>query len=225
MIKKIKEFFGHGKNHVLTVIIKGLFWLAPIIAITIIVLWVYGKINALTGNMFELLGFNPQKHFFIWTLIGVMLLSFIAYVIGIFVETKLGDFIQKIYCKIPGYSTIKELINIFNTSKSGEQKVLVVLIHGFSKEDYNIGLMYSTKQSVVKDHYTVTLSMTPIPNGGYMFEVHKDKIFVIKEATFDSNLQYLLSMGVKSMTEIIDVEPKTIEEFMTIEEYLNKKEN
>ncbi len=56
--------------------------------------------------------------------------------------------------------------------------------------------MYSTKESIVKDHYTAVLSMTPIPNGGYMFEVHKDKIWVIQEATFDSNLQYLLSMGV-----------------------------
>lgn len=223
MLDKIKEFLGHGKNHVLTIIIKGLFWLAPIIAITIIVLWVYEKIDALTGSMFELFGFNPQNHPFLWTIIGVLLLSFTAYIIGIFVETRLGNFIQKIYSKIPGYSTIKELINIFNTSKSGEKKVLVVLIRGFANQGYNIGLMYSTKQGVLKDHYTVTLSMTPIPNGGYMFEVHKDEIYVIEEATFDSNLQYLLSMGVKSMREILGVETKDINEFRTLGEYLDKK--
>lgn len=223
MLDKIKEFLGHGKNHVLTIIIKGLFWLAPIIAITIIVLWVYEKIDALTGSMFELFGFNPQNHPFLWTIIGVLLLSFTAYIIGIFVETRLGNFIQKIYSKIPGYSTIKELINIFNTSKSGEKKVLVVLIRGFANQGYNIGLMYSTKQGVLKDHYTVTLSMTPIPNGGYMFEVHKDEIYVIEEATFDSNLQYLLSMGVKSMREILRIEVKEINEFKTLGEYLEKR--
>lgn len=223
MLDKIKKFLGHGKDHIITVIIKGLFWLAPIVAITIIVLWIYSKVNAITGNMFELFGFNPENHPFVWTVIGVILLGFIAYVIGIFVETSLGNFVQRIYAKIPGYSTIKELINIFNTSKSGEKKVLVVLIHGFSKEDYNIGLMYSTKESILKDHYTVTLSMTPIPNGGYMFEVHKNKIHVIKEATFDSNLQYLLSMGVKSMAEILDVEPRNIDEFMKIEDYLKEQ--
>ncbi len=142
-----------------------------------------------------------------------------------FIETGLMNFIPKLYSKIPGYETIKELINIFNTSKSGEQKVLVVLVNGFAKDDYNIGLMYSTKESVVKDHYTVTLSMTPIPNGGYMFETHKDKIWVIEEATFDTNLQYLLSMGVKSMSEILNIQPKPIDEYKTITEYLEEREN
>lgn len=220
MVDKIKEFLGYGKDHIVTVILKGLFWLAPIAAITIIVLWIYEKFNALTGYLFTLVGFEPDNYPVLWTFIGVALLAFLAYVLGIFVETGLVNFIQKLYSKIPGYGTIKELVNIFNTSKSGEKKVLVVLIRGFSKKDYNVGLMYSTKESVVKDHYTVVLSMTPIPNGGYMFEVHKDKIRVIKEATFDSNLQYLLSMGVKSLAEIVKIEPKPIEEFSTLENYL-----
>lgn len=225
MLDNIKKFLSHGKSHILEVIIKGLFWLAPIIAITIIILWIYHKIDAITGYLFEIIGLNPENFPFLWTIVGVCLLIFIAYVIGIFVETSLGDFVQKLYSKIPGYETIKELVNIFNTSKSGEKKVLVVLIHGFSKEDYNIGLMYSTKESVLKDHYTVTLSMTPIPNGGYMFEVHKSKIYVIEEASFDSNLQYLLSMGVKSMAEILKIEPKSIDKYKTIEEYLKIQES
>lgn len=223
MFLKIKEYLGHGKDHIITVILKGLFWLAPIAAITIILLWIYEKVDTLTGNLFTFVGFEPTNFPVLWTFIGLALLGFLAYVLGVFVETGLMNFIPKLYSKIPGYETIKELINIFNTSKSGEKKVLVVLVKGFTKEDYNIGLMYSTKESVVKDHYTVTLSMTPIPNGGYMFETHKDRIYVIEEATFDSNLQYLLSMGVKSMAEILEIEPKPIEEYKTICEYLEKK--
>lgn len=222
MFDNIKSYFGHGKNHIFTVILKGLFWLAPIVAITLIILWIYDNINALTKAMFEFIGINPLHHPFLWTIFGVVIFALIAYVVGIFVETRLGNFIQKLYSKIPGYQTIKELVNIFNTSKSGEKKVLVVLIKGFTTEGFNIGLMYSTKQSVVKDHYTVTLSMTPIPNGGFMFEVPKDKIFVIEEATFDSNLQYLLSMGVKSLADILNIEPKNIEEFPSLDEYLKK---
>lgn len=226
MVKKTKKYFSHGKDHVITVILKGLFWLAPIAAITIIVIWVYEKINQLTGNMFELFGFEPEKYPFLWTIVGVFIMGAFAYIIGVFAETKLVDIVQKVYSKIPGYATIKELINIFNTSKSGEKKVLVVLIRGFSKDDYNVGLMYSTKESIIKDHYTVVLSMTPIPNGGYMFEVHKDKIKVIEEATFDSNLQYLLSMGVKSLADIVKTEPKNIEDFKTLSQFLeeNNKE-
>jgi len=223
MFLKIKEYLGYGKDHIVAIILKGLFWLAPIAAITIIVLWIYEKVDILTGNLFKLVGFEPANFPILWTFIGVALLGFLAYVLGVFVETGLVNFVQKIYSKIPGYATIKELINIFNTSKSGEKKVLVVLINGFTKDDYNIGLMYSTKESVLKDHYTVTLSMTPIPNGGYMFETHKDKIYVIEEATFDSNLQYLLSMGVKSMAEILEIEPKPIDEYKTISQYLEER--
>lgn len=225
MIEKIKEYLGHGKDHIVTVILKGLFWLAPIVAITIIVLWLYEKVDILTGYLFTFVGFEPAHYPILWTFIGLALLGFMAYVLGIFVETGLGNFIQKVYSKIPGYETIKELINIFNTSKSGEKKVLVVLIRGFSKEEYNVGLMYSTKESIVKDHYTVVLSMTPIPNGGYMFETHKKNIWVIEEATFDSNLQYLLSMRVKSLSQIVKTEPKPIEEFKTLEQYLENKAN
>ena len=223
MFLKIKEYLGYGKNHIVTVILKGLFWLAPIAAVTIIVLWIYEKVNILTGHLFKLVGFEPSNFPILWTFIGLGLLIFLAYVLGVFVEIGLVGFVQKIYSKIPGYGTIKELINIFNTSKSGEKKVLVVLINGFAKKDYNIGLMYSTKESVLKDHYTVTLSMTPIPNGGYMFETHKDRIWVIEEATFDTNLQYLLSMGVKSMAEILNITPKPVDEYKTISEYLEEK--
>lgn len=218
----LKKYFAHGKDHIVRVILKGLFWLAPIAAITIILIWIYEKINELTGSMFELLGFEPEKFPFLWTIFGVVIMVLVAYIMGVFAETKLVDIIQRVYSKIPGFSTIKELVNIFNTSKSGEKKVLVVLISGFSKDDYNIGLMYSTKESVVKDHYTVVLSMTPIPNGGFMFEVHKDKIKVIEEATFDSNLQYLLSMGVKSLADIVNIEPKNIEEFKSLSEILEE---
>ena len=82
--------------------------------------------------------------------------------------------------------------------------------------------MYSQKESIIKDHYTVTLSMTPIPNGGYMFEVHKDNIFVIENATFDHNLQYLLSMGVRSLREVLNVEAKNIDELQSISAWLEE---
>jgi uncharacterized membrane protein len=64
--------------------------------------------------------------------------------------------------------------------------------------------------------------MSPIPNGGYMFEVHKDNIYVIDTATFDDNLQYLLSMGVKSFAEIVEMEPRPLEEFVPLTKWLTK---
>ena len=210
---KIKHFFE--------LVVQGLFWILPIVVITMIVLWLYEKIDIVVNGIFSLIGFAPQNNQFLWFLLVIIVLMVLLYIVGHFVETRLANWTQSILEKIPGYSTVKDIIGIFNSSKQGDNKVLVVAIRGFANEGYNIGLMYSQSESIIKDHYTVTLSQTPIPNGGYMFEVHKDNIFVIEEATFDDNLQYLLSMGVKSIKDIIGVAAKSTDEFTTLEEYLS----
>ena len=78
MFSKIKEYLSYGKDHTVTVIVKGLFWLAPIAAITIIVIWMYEKVNILTGGLFKLVGFEPTNFPILWTFIGLALLAFLA---------------------------------------------------------------------------------------------------------------------------------------------------
>ncbi len=209
-------------KHFTQTALQGLFGLLPVVIIVIVILWLYGKIDALVGWAFTFVGFAPEKHQFLWFLLALSVFFMLLYVMGHLMKTKLIGFFETLLGKIPGYSTVKDIINIFNSSKEGENKVLVVAIRGFANEGYNIGLMYSQKESIIKDHYTVTLSMSPIPNGGYMFEVHKDNIFVIDQATFDDNLQYLLSMGVKSFSEITKNEPQNPNDFLLLSDWLEK---
>lgn len=226
MLEKVKEYFAGGWSHFLKVTIQGIFWLTPIVAIIAVVLWLYGKADFITAELFHLVGLNPQHNIFLWTVAGVTLLAISAYAIGHFMETRLGAYLENLFSNIPGYTLVKDLVSIFNSSKKGEKQVLVVMIRGFANQGYNIGLMYSQSQGIIKEHYTVTLSQTPIPNGGYMFEVHQDEILVIEEATFDNNLQYLLSMGVKSLSEIIEVQPKDVNQLLTLTSWFKKqKEN
>jgi len=175
--------------------------------------------------VFRFIGFEPNSHIFMWGVFVVFVFLVILYIIGWLIKTRLADLFEYFFCKIPGYSTIKGLVGIFNSSKDGKNQVLVVAIKGFTVEGYNIGLMYSQKESIIKDHYTVTLSMSPIPNGGFMFEVPKHNISVIENATFDNNLQYLLSMGVRSMTEVIKKEPIAFDELPTLVTWLKNKDN
>ncbi len=209
-------------KHFTQTALQGLFGLLPIVLIVVVILWLYGKIDQLVGWAFKLIGFTPENHLFIWFLIALGVFFLLLYFMGTLMNTRLVGLVQKQLAKIPFYSTIKDIINIFNSSKEGEQKVLVVAISGFAKEGYNIGLMYSQKESIIKDHYTVTLSMSPIPNGGYMFEVHKDNILVIEDATFDDNLQYLLSMGVKSFAEITKSTPVNPDDLTVLSDWLEK---
>ena len=213
MVKKLFKRFTERT-------IQGLFWLLPIVAIVLLVLWLFNKIDQFVNWVFKVVGFTPISHEWIWFTLVLFILVLFLYILGHFVQTRLGAFMESILSKIPGYSTIKDIIGIFNSSKDGENKVLVVAIKGFAQEGYNIGLMYSQDESIIKDHYTITLSQTPIPNGGYLFEVHKSHIFIITEASFDDNLQYLLSMGVKSMATILKEDPKPIEELVCLEDWL-----
>ncbi len=204
--------------------IQGLFWLLPIVATIIIISWLFGKIELLVGEVFRVIGFIPEKYFFLWEILAVVVFLITLYILGHLARTKLASLFEHLFAKIPGYPTIRELVGIFNSSKKGKNQVLVVAIKGFGNEGYNIGLMYSQKESIIKDHYTITLSMSPIPNGGFMFEIHKEKIYVIENATFDNNLQYLLSMGVKSFTEILKTGPKPIDEFTPLCEWIKNNE-
>jgi len=207
-------------KHFISIMLQGLFWLLPIVAIMIIISWLYGKIDLLVEKAFRIIGFTPESHVFLWETLAIFTFLMILYLLGWLVKTRLANVFEYIFCKIPGYNTIKGLVGIFNSSKKGQNQVLVVAIKGFAKEGYNIGLMYSQKESIIKDHYTITLSMSPIPNGGFMFEVHKDKILIIENASFDDNLQYLLSMGVKSFSDIIDTEPKNLDELVKLSDWL-----
>jgi len=207
-------------KHFTQTAIQGLFGLLPVVIVVAVILWLYGKVDALVGRIFELVGFIPEHHQFLWFLFAIIVFFMLLYIMGILIQTRLVKYFESFLRNIPGYSTVKDIINIFNSSKEGENQVLVVAIRGFANEGYNIGLMYSQKESIIKDHYTVTLSMTPIPNGGYMFEVHKDNIFILEDATFDDNLQYLLSMGVKSFTEVTNKEPRNLKDFVLFNDWL-----
>ena len=212
-------------QHFTKIVLQGLFWLLPIVAILIILSWVYGKITMMVDWVFRFTGFEPNSHVFLWGLLVIFIFIVILYLLGWLVKTRFTDMFEYFFCKIPGYNTIKGLIGIFNSSKEGKNQVLVVAIKGFANEGYNIGLMYSQKESIIKDHYTVTLSMSPIPNGGFMFEVHKSNISIIENASFDNNLQYLLSMGVRSFAEVIKRNPIAYEDLLTLEEWLEKHTN
>ena len=217
---KPNKFKKHFKN----LTIQGLFWILPIAAISMILFWLYEKIDLVVSNILDLIDINSQNNEFLWLLGVVAVFILILYILGYLVQTQIAHYFESLFHKIPGFSTIKDIIGIFNSSKEGANRVLVVAVRGFANEGYNIGLMYSQTESIIKNHYTVTLSQTPLPNGGYLFEIHKENIFVIEEASFDDNLQYLLSMGVKSLSDIVGIKPKKLTELTPFDNWLEDSE-
>lgn len=203
--------------------LQGLFWLLPIAAIIFIAQWLFAKITLFVGYLFQLLGFDPQQYQVIWTIVGLLIVVIVLSILGVLATTRLANLLEKLIRKIPLYATIKDIISIFNSSKKDTGNALVVAVKGFTQTGYNIGIMYSTKESILKDHYTITLFLSPLPSSGFMFEIHKDDILVIENASFNDNLSYIISMGTRSMADILKTSPR--ENLPTLTEYLEKTQN
>ncbi len=164
------------------------------------------------------MGIQTNSNNLLLVLSALVCMLLICYIAGKLLNTFLGDWVNKIIHKIPYYKNIADFFELFNSAKSGEQDVLVVAIKGFGTNSYNIGLMYNTNESLIKGHYSVVLSHMPL-QGGFIFEVSGDEIYVIKEAKFNHNFEYLLTSASRSMADILQLEPKSIDSFKTLLEY------
>ena len=197
------------KNVHITYFTHGIFWMAPVVIIIAVVVWLGGKLmNLITaswslvvGFITTILGVEQGMAFYLILILSGLILITMIYFLGSY-ESTVKKFLEKILKKIPGFEVVQTLVNMFNPSTTNNQ-IIVVAIKGFSEYGYNIGLMYSQEESIHANHYTVTLSQSPIPNGGFVFEVHEDHIEVIEGAGFEHNLTYLTSMGAKTFTEIL----------------------
>jgi len=210
MKNKISNFF--------TTSLQGFFWLIPIIAIVIFAFIVLEKLYLVNAMIASFLGITVAKNSVLFVLFGLVSIVVVCYIAGKVLNTFLGEWINKIVHKIPFYKNLSDFFELFNSAKSGEQDVLVVAVKGFGTNSYNIGLMYNTNKSIIKGHYSVVLSHMPL-QGGFIFEVLGEEIYVIKEAKFNNNLEYLLTSASRSMADILKVEPKEIESFTTLLEY------
>jgi uncharacterized membrane protein len=79
-------------------------------------------------------------HLILWTIVGVIIIVLALLIIGNIATTRFASAFDLFIKKVPFYSTIKDIVDIFNSSKKGKNEVLVVAIKGFTQSGYNIGL-------------------------------------------------------------------------------------
>ena len=210
MKNKISNFF--------TTSLQGFFWLVPIIAIGVVFAIVFEKLSAINAAIANFVGVEANPNSIVFVLCGFVCVVIVCYIAGKILNTFLGEWFNNIIHKIPFYKNIADFFELFNSAKSGEQDVLVVAIKGFGVNSYNIGLMYNTKESLIKGHYSVVLSHMPL-QGGFIFEVPGNEIHVIQEAKFNHNLEYLLTSASRSMADMLKIEPVEIDSLITLIEY------
>jgi uncharacterized membrane protein len=210
MKNKISNFF--------TTTLQGFFWLVPIVAIVIVFAMLLDKLSAVNRTIANFLGMNADESSFLFVVVAFVGVVVLCYIAGKILNTFLGEWFNILIHKIPFYKNIADFFELFNSAKSGEQDVLVVAVKGFGVKNYNIGLMYNTNESLIKGHYSVVLSHMPL-QGGFIFEVAGNEIYVIKEARFNHNLEYLITSASRSMADILKIQPVDINLLTTLSEY------
>jgi len=210
MKDKLSDFF--------TTVLQGFFWLVPIVAIGVVLVVIFEKLSTMNAFIANFLGIQTNPNSVLFVLCALVCVVFVCYIAGKILNTFLGEWFNSIIHKIPYYKNIADFFALFNSAKSGEQDVLVVAIKGFGTNSYNIGLMYNTNESLIKGYYSVVLSHMPL-HGGFIFEVPIKDIYVIKEAKFNHDFEYLLTSASRSMADILKIEPKEMSSFVTLEEY------
>ena len=213
MKERIKEYFSGSWKHIAKVTFGGLLAAIPIFATAYVLYWMYEQTSMITRYLFTpvatIIGFDPNNITFLWTITGALLLLFLLYAMGHFIETKFGNFINNVFTKLPVYKTIKGVVDLFNNQKA-DKKALVVITKGFVEGSYMAGLVNSVKQGTVEGYYTVSYNMSPAPTGGFMLEFPADKIYVVKSGGLDDMIKYLLAMGTDTFPEILEREPSKL---------------
>ncbi len=206
-------------NNFITTSIQGLFWMIPIIAIVILSIILFDKLVIINKLIVDFVGLDSKDYIPLIIFFGLVSVVLLSYTVGYILNTVVGDWLNKLIHKIPFYKNLTDFINLFNSAKSGKKDVLVVAVKGLGQNSYNIGLMYNTNESIIKGHYSVVISHMPL-NGGFIFEVPGEEIYVIKEATFNNNFEYLITSASSSLSDIMKVKPIDINELETLDEYI-----
>ncbi len=230
-LEKVKVYFAGGWINFIKNIVNGGFGIIPVIALFIVFYWLYEKISFMMLLIYSFLGFDVINMSgmisFIWIIIGVSILFLILYAIGHFIKTKMWILLDKLLDNLPLYTKIKNIINIFNSGKL-VNKSLIVVTKGYIEGSKMLGVINFQKEDVVKGMYNASYNMSPLPNGGFMMMFYSKDIYVVRAATFNDYLDYLLSMGTKSISQIVGIEPSELgsKDLPRLDEYLEniKKE-
>lgn len=186
--------------HIRSNILLGLFILIPIWLTLYFAYIVFILLAKFTYPIIESLPLHDNQ--LVMYSISFLLSMVIIYLIGVFAKLWFGktilNFINNSIKNIPilgsFYKSLKQLVETFNNSDKGEQKV--VLINFPSNEMKTIGFLIKTIQDSKTNEMlaSVFVPTTPNPTSGYLEIVPLDKITPL-DWTFEEAMAFIISGG------------------------------
>ncbi|MFA9392237.1 MAG: DUF502 domain-containing protein [Prolixibacteraceae bacterium] len=187
-----------------TTLIGGLAAILPLWLIFIIFQWLIGVVENYLEPLVKLFEIETRVASILAHIIIVTTIIFIFFLIGLVVQTKLGNkarnFLErKLLMKIPGYKTASDIVRqLFGGNRSFFSEVVLVDV-------YNSGTLmtgFVTDKLENSDYITVFVPTGPNPTTGFVFHVSKDKV-IKSDITVEVAIKTIISCGSGS-TEVFE---------------------
>jgi uncharacterized membrane protein len=195
----------------LAVILPGALTLA-------VVKWLFGTVASFTDS---LLFFLPASvthdkegaiHWY-WSLVAIVMAAVAITLIGIFARYYIGkrliDFADNLMLRVPVlnkiYGTIKQVDQAFTSGKKSSFQT-VVLVEYPREGIYSVGFITSEHADEVFDKtgkscVCIFIPTTPIPTGGFLIIVPKEKVMKL-DMSVEDGFKYIISIGAISQERL-----------------------
>lgn len=199
--------FIHKANFfVKTSLIGGILFLAPLTILFFIFDWIFGIISNWIQpitNFFIQFIYLPE---FIVDIFVISLIVFICFVIGIILNTTLGKFFHNLLSKqltrIPGYKTIRDVIEQFIGNDKDKAFSNAILIKAFGEDNILLGLINGEYILHEKKYYVVFVPTSPNPTSGFPIHVPEENVVEFLNCSVEEAMKVIIGCG-SGMNKII----------------------
>ncbi len=185
---KIRMFFQ-------TAIIGGLLVILPATIVLLIFAWIFGKILELVRPLARLLQTEAGMENILANGAALAIVLAACFFIGLFVRTRIGKWLyeaieNKLLCRVPTYSLIKETILQFSGAKKFPFSS-VAMIKLYGSDVLTTGFVMNSHAS---GYQTVFIPTGPNPTSGMIYHVPEQDVFPI-EVDVQETMRVIFNCG------------------------------
>lgn len=175
----------------------GLGVILPIAILAFFFTWVINGFNGLLGPLITLIAEALGTNFGLVSVISFIAILVVCYFVGLFVRTRVGNFIHNklekwILKRVPGYKILREAISQF-TSKDESPFKNPVFIYPFGNDTKLLGFASDVPEDS-KASITVFVPTSPNPTSGMIYLVPANVVEFI-DANFEEVMKIIISGG------------------------------
>ena len=186
------------KNFIRTSLIGGITVILPVALLALIFKWIFKWVTDIIQPITSLIMARSQFHEFIADTIVIAVILAVCFLVGVFIKTKVGKFIQEnlethILNFAPGYGLLKETVMQFLGKKKSPFSS-VALVQAYENDTLMTAFITDEHEN---GFYTVFVPTGPNPTTGFIFHLKQQYVHPVS-VPVEQALRSVISCGAGS---------------------------